>query len=160
MKRITITMGVIVAIFIMGLHHSNAQDKVTEKRLLGTWKLEIDIEEAMDEAEQELDEEDNVFGQIVIKGVSGLVEGIMGNIEIYFEFKKNGELVIMTNAFGEEDTDYANWEINSRGELYIDDSKNIDMDDDYWMMDGRNTLVAFEEGERDPSENIRLKKIE
>jgi hypothetical protein len=152
------TKFLLFALLIGTVTLANAQDKVDEDRLLGTWKLVIDIEEELD---QEADDEDNPFARMLIRGVSGLVEGIMENIEIYFDFQSDGEVRIQVNAFDEEETEYAEWTINRYGELIIEDvdNDNIQFDnDDIWMMEGRR-LVSYEsDGER--NENVYMVKVE
>ncbi len=160
MKKLLLTIGILVAVIALTTSQSYAQQKVTERKLLGTWKLVIDIEEEMEEAREEMEEEDNILGELLISGVTGFVEGLMDNIDIYFEFMKNGELKIMVEAFGEEEIEYGEWYINSRGELIIEDSDTMEMDgDDYWMFDG-SLLVAFEDNKRDEKDNVFMKKIE
>ncbi|GAB4244594.1 MAG: hypothetical protein Tsb0034_22880 [Ekhidna sp.] len=113
--------------------------KVKERDVLGTWKLIIDIEEEM---EQEADEADTMLEEIIIKAVSGFVGGIMEDIEIYFEFRRDNELKITVNAYDETETEYGKWFINRRGYLEIEDIDDrdgfsIDADDDEWkLVDG------------------------
>ena len=147
----------IAAFLIAGLA-SNAQEKVDEDRLIGNWKLVIDIEE---ELEREADEEDNPFARMMIRGVSGLVEGIMDNIDIYFDFQRDGEVKILVEAFDENEIDYAKWYINRNGELIIEDLDNdkISFDnDDVWMMDGKYLVSIEEDGTI--QENVYMAKIE
>ncbi|MFT4736275.1 MAG: hypothetical protein ACI8QD_001115 [Cyclobacteriaceae bacterium] len=137
---------------------SQAQEKVTKDKLLGNWKLVIDIEEELD---QEAEEEDNMFAKMIITGVSGLVEGIMENIDVYFEFQSDGEVRIKIDAFDEREVEYAKWYISNRGELIIEDfeSDNISFDnDDVWMMDGKR-LVSFDD-DGSMEENVYMVRIE
>ena len=112
--------------------------KISEKDLIGTtWKLEIDVDLALEEAERELEEEDNLLGEIILSGVSGLVEGVIDNIDIYFEFREDNELKVFVEAFGKDDVDYTYWRITRRGELLIENSEHFNTDDDgsYWVYD-------------------------
>lgn len=143
---------------IFAFSASQAQQKVTSDKLMGTWKLVIDIEE---ELEREADEEDNPFARMMIRGVSGLVEGIMENIDIYFEFQSDGEVRINVEAFDENEIEYAKWYINKYGELIIEDidNDNIQFDnDDVWMMDGKRLVSIEEDGEIE--RNVYMVKIE
>lgn len=118
----------------------------------------IDIEEELD---QEAEEEDNMFAKMIITGVSGLVEGIMENIDVYFEFQSDGEVRIKIDAFDEREVEYAKWYISNRGELIIEDfeSDNISFDnDDVWMMDGKR-LVSFDD-DGSMEENVYMVRIE
>ena len=125
---------------ILALGFSSYAQKVKEKDILGTWKLVIDVEGAMD---QEADEADNMLEEIFIKAISGFVGGIMDDIDIYFEFRKDNELKITVNAYDETETDYGKWFINKRGYLELEDidddndNFNIDAEDDEWkLIDG------------------------
>jgi hypothetical protein len=147
----------IAALMVMGVA-TQAQQKVNEDDLVGNWKLVIDIEE---ELEREADEEDNPFAKMMIRGVSGLVEGILDNIDIYFDFQRDGEVKILVEAFDENEVDYAKWYINRNGELIIEDLDNDKIqfdDDDVWMMDGK-FLVSIEE-DGTIQENVYMTKIE
>jgi hypothetical protein len=145
------------ALMVMGIA-TQAQQKVSEDELVGNWKLVIDIEE---ELEREADEEDNPFARMMIRGVSGLVEGILDNIDIYFDFQRDGEVKILVEAFDENEIDYAKWYINRNGELIIEDLDNDNIqfdDDDVWMMDGKY-LVSIE-SDGSVQENVYMTKIE
>lgn len=129
---------------------SQAQ-KVTEKDIIGTWKLVIDIEEEM---EEEADEADTMLEEVFIKAISGFVGGIMDDIEIYFEFQADNDLKITVNAFDEVETERGSWYINRRGYLVIedlddDDDFNISTDDDEWkLIDG---ILISDEHEKNRS---------
>lgn len=113
--------------------------KVKEKDLIGTWKLVIDIEEAM---EEEADDADTMLEEVFINAISGIVGGILEDVEIYFDFQPNNELKITVNAYDETETEYGRWFINKRGYLEIEDSDDDDdfhfeSDDDEWkFIDG------------------------
>ena len=113
--------------------------KVTEKDIIGTWKLVIDIEEEMD---KEAEDADTMLEEVFIKAISGFVDGILDDIEIYFDFREDNELKITVNAYDEKETEYGRWFINRRGYLEIediddDDRISIDTDDDEWkLIDG------------------------
>lgn len=144
--------------FLSAIMMSQAQQKVTEDKLIGQWKLVIDIEE---ELEKEADEEDNPFARMMIRGVSGLVEGIMENIDIYFVFRSDGEVQIEVEAFEENEIEYAKWYINRYGELIIEDVDNDNIsfdDDDVWMMDGKRLISIEDNG--DIEKNVYMIKIE
>jgi hypothetical protein len=121
---------------------SSEAQKLKEKDILGTWKLHINIGE---EIEREADDADTMLEEIIIKSVSGMVEGLMDNIEIYFEFQKNNQALITVNAYGETEVEKGRWFINKNGYLELDDFDNnddgvnidIDSDDEQWkLVDG------------------------
>ena len=135
MKR---TLILFVAALSLGIG-AQAQ-KVSEKEVLGTWKLIIDIEEELD---KEAEEADNMLEEILIKTVSGFVEGIMDDIDIYFEFERNGKLKVTVNAYDDTETEKGTWYINKKGYLVIEDIDSDDndfsigSDDDEWkLIDG------------------------
>ena len=135
---------------------ANAQ-RVTEKDLMGTWKLIIDIEEEMKE---EAEDADSMLEEVFIKAISGFVGGILEDIEIYFEFRKNNELKITVNAYDESETEYGRWYINKKGYLQIEDVDdndfNFDAKDDEWMfMDG---ILVTDEHEDD--RNVYMTKVD
>ena len=150
MKRNLLTTLCLLVAFVFA---SQAQ-QVKEKDILGTWKMVIDIDEELDE---EAEEADTYLEEIIIKSVSGLVDGIMGNIDIYFDFQRNNDVLITIRAFGEVEEEEARWFINKRGYLEIedidddddDDGFNISTDDDEWKyIDG---LLISDEHEDDRS---------
>ena len=128
---------------------SQAQ-RVTEKDIIGTWKLVINIEEEM---EEEAEDADTMLEEVSIKAISGFVGGIMDDIEIYFEFQSDNDVKITVNAYDEVETERGSWYINKRGYLVIedieddDDDFNISTDDDEWkLIDG---ILVSDEHERD-----------
>ncbi len=133
MKKVLLVIGILCLGFM------TYSQKVKEKDFIGTWKLIIDIEEEMDE---EAKEADTMLEEIFIKAISGFVEGIVEDIDIYFEFRKDYEVKITVHAYDEKETEYGRWFINKRGYLEIediddDDTINIDADDDEWkLIDG------------------------
>ena len=149
----------IVPILFMAFFANAQNKKVRESDLKGTWKLVIDID--MDDIEDELEDEDNVFARIVLKSVSGLVDGILDEIDIYFEFQSDGRLRVMVDAFGEDEVEYTDWYINKRGELVIEDTDSFNTDDDnYWMFNG-DVLVAYDEdGELDDDARVYLINVD
>ncbi|MEP0984241.1 hypothetical protein [Ekhidna sp.] len=142
------TLTLIVA--IMCLVTVGQAQKVKEKDIIGTWKLVIDIEEEM---EEEAEEADTMLEEVFIKAVSGFVEGIMEDIEIYFEFQADNDVKITVLAYDEKETEKGTWYINKRGYLVIDDIDddgddfNISTDNDEWkLIDG---ILVSDEHEDD-----------
>lgn len=126
---------------------------------MGTWKMVIDIDEELEEAEREAEEEDSFLGEIIAHSVSGLVSNIMGKIDIYMDFRPNGEVKVMVDAFGEKETEYSEWTIDHKGRLYISDNDNFSTDDDdYWLIED-NILVLFEDGGK-KSNNVYMVRME
>ncbi len=122
--------------------------KVKEKDIIGTWKLIIDIEKEM---EEEAEDADTMLEEVFINAVSGFVDGILDDIDIYFDFREDNELKITVNAYDETETEYGRWFINRRGYLEIEDIDDEDFsvntDDDEWkLVDG---ILVNDEHERD-----------
>ena len=147
----------IITMLCFGLS-ANAQ-KVKEKDILGTWKLVLNVEEAI---EEEADEADTMLEEIFINAISSFVGGIIDDIDIYFEFKENNKLEITVNAYDESEAGYGRWFINKNGYLEIediendDDKVNIGVDEGEWkLIDG----ILFTNNLED-NQNIYMTKIE
>ncbi len=142
---------------VLFLGTSAQAQKVTEKDILGTWKLVINVDDELDE---EADDADTILEEIIIKSVSGLVSGVLDNIDIYFDFQRRGKLYITVKAFGEVEEETGEWYINRRGYLVIediddDDDFHISSHDDEWrMVDG---LLVNEDHENDG--NVFLTRV-
>ena len=119
---------------------ATAQDKIYEKDLIGNWKMVIDMDGVIEELDEEAEDADNLFAEVIMKSVSGLVEGVMDNIDIYMEFERGGDVVVYVDAFDtDSEEDDAEWYIKGN-RLYIEDLDNDNLnwdsdDDDYWVMD-------------------------
>ena len=139
MKKITTILLMLTLLFGAS---ANAQSKVKEKDLDGVWMLKIEIDE--DNWKREIEDEDNAVARAVIRGVSGLLDGILDEIDVRFEFLKDNEVRVFTELFGEEEVEYTDWNINSRGELEIGDTDHWDdADDTVWLMED-GILVAYD----------------
>ncbi|MFY0606947.1 MAG: hypothetical protein JXR10_09535 [Cyclobacteriaceae bacterium] len=137
----------------------NAQTKVTEKFLLGTWDLTIDIDEELKEMEDEARETESLFESVILNTVSGAVSGLLNRLDISLEFRKGGEVKVVVEAFGERETEYTEWSIDSRGRLHIEDSDSFSTDlSDLWMRDG-NVLVLINEDDDDKTE-VYMRKVD
>ena len=140
MKTLHKVFGLLI---ILGLASTQlvAQDKVREKDIAGkTWLLKIDID---DELQDEIDDADSAFERMIIKSVSGFVDGILDGIDIYFEFQDDNDLKITVDAFGDTEIEYTKWYINRDGALVIDDTDHFDADDEIWLFVD-DVLVAFD----------------
>lgn len=149
--------SIILLSFILFSFSSYSQ-KVKEKDIIGTWKLIIDVTEEM---EKEAEDADTMFEEVFINAISGFVDGIIEDIDIYFDFRKDNSLKIVVHAYDEKETEYGTWFINRDGFLEIegiddDDHINIDADDDEWkLIDG--ILVN---DEHEDSRSIYMTKID
>ena len=119
-----------------------AQERVTEREVLGTWKLNVDIREAVKEEAEEM----SFFEGMMARAFSGMAADIMDEIDITFDFRKNNVLYLTVHTDFDEDeteTEELYWEIK-KGQLYIEDIDNDEVqfeNDGYWILsEGR--LVA------------------
>ncbi|WP_224488104.1 hypothetical protein [Robertkochia flava] len=122
-----------------------AQERVKEKDVLGTWKFKIDIRDAVKEEAKDM----GFFEGMMAKAVSGMVEDIMEEIDITFDFQKNNVVyltVVNDIEERETETEKLHWEIDEDGSIRIDDIDNDNVqiqNDGYWVLaDGK--LIAYE----------------
>lgn len=136
-------MKKLIAIFTLSclsLISVQAQERITESKLLGTWKMVIELDEVMAELDKEAKESETILAEVLLKSVAGVVEGVMDRVQVYIEFERGGDATLMINAF-DEDTEEndTEWYIRN-GKLYIedmdDDDVNWDGDDGWYMQDG------------------------
>jgi archaellum component FlaF (FlaF/FlaG flagellin family) len=125
---------------------SFSQQKISPKDLYGQWKLHIDIQEAMKEAADDRSFIENVL----ISGVSDMVESILNEVTVTFDFQKNNELVL-TIAITIEDTETEvenlKWNLNSKNQLIIEDIDNDQVqlqNEGFWLLKN-GVLINFDE---------------
>lgn len=140
-------------------YHAQAQSKVSSKELIGNWKLIIDLDEEFEKAKEDMEDEDSFIGEIVLSSVSGLVSGVLDQIEIYMDFQPDGEVRVIVEAFGEREIEYSEWSIDKKGRLFISDTKSFSTDDsDYWLMED-GVLLLFEDDDR-RTENVYMVNLD
>lgn len=150
------TLLSLMLLFVVGIGATNAQERVTESRLLGEWRMMINVG---DEIRKEADEQ-GFLTKMFLNGISGMVQGILDDIDIQMTFKKDGVLELVAMYDGEvDDVETLSWSIDQNGHLYIDDFKNerVSIENDgYWMWEN-GRLISFEEdGTR--NENVWMQK--
>jgi len=159
-KLITLTLALFCYVAV------DAQTKVTEKELIGEWKLVIDLDEVEEEIERELEDE-NWLAARFAKSISNFALDIVESVDVRMDFREDGEVRIEVEVMGAREVEYSEWCINKDGELIIEDDDNdrrrrsrrsrsvhFSDDNDVWMMDG-DKLFAYDRGYRG-----RLKKQE
>ncbi len=137
-----------------------AQKSVREKDVLGEWKLIIDINkrEIMEDVED--DEDIPFFGEWIAESVIGLVSNILDDLEIHFDFRKNGQVKVVAEIFGEREVEYSEWYLSRDGELVIGETDIFDNDDDVWVMEN-DRLVHYENRRgRDPEAEVYMIRID
>ena len=137
-------------LILVTLSASFGQNRVTENNVLGQWKMVIDMDDIMDELDKEAEDSDNFLAETILSAVSGAVQGIIEEFDIYIELKRGGSAIITVAAFGEEgEEEGTKWYIDG-GRLYLDDSNNehVNWDgDDHWEM--RDGVLHLEGGDDD-----------
>lgn len=117
-----------------------AQSRVKSRDLKGTWELVFNIDEAAETATE----------RVILNAVDGLLD----EIEIQMVFEEDNRTRVMVNAFGEEEVEYSDWEINNKGQLLLGDSEHFQSDDDrVWMFD-KGKLFAYEQGRKGEWEKV------
>ena len=125
---------------------SFSQQKISPKDLYGEWELHIDIQEAMKEASNN----NSFIENVLISGVSGMVESILNEVTVTFDFQKNNEL-ILTIVTPIEDTttevEKLKWNLNSKNQLIIEDIDNDQVqlqNEGFWLLKN-GVLINFDE---------------
>ena len=139
----------LLALSLIALSSVFSQDIISEKDLIGNWKMTIETDGIIEKIKKETSSEENLFARVILKSVSGIVDGVLDNVDIYFKFRKGGDVSVTVQALGEtSEEESSKWTIKNN-KLFIDDpdKDNLDWDnDDPWVMkDG--VLVLKEEDE-------------
>ena len=124
-----------------------AQSKVTERKILGTWKMVIpDLEKTMDKHQAKKKRSETAdagerLGEAIQNAVGEFVVTLLDDFEIEFIFSKNHKATMYLNILGEREEEILAWYINDAGGLVLVDEDEAD--DEVWMFEG-NKLVQFE----------------
>lgn len=129
---------------------ANAQSRVHEKDLTGTWKFVVDLHSEAQNA-------DNALERVALKAAAGFME----EIDVRFEFQAQNRLKVTAKAFDEDaDVEYTEWTINDRGQLTFADTKNVQAEDSVWMfVDGHLVPFEMKDGRLVRSESVRLERL-
>lgn len=147
-----IILGAIALLLVVSVQ---AQDRIREKDLEGTtWKMVFDLDN-----EQEREEAGNAFERIILSAVDGLLD----EIDIYFEFDRRGRMSIWVGAFGDsEEEELSDWRVTRDGYLELGDTDSFDTDDTVWKRDG-DRLIPYERTRRGRLERehaVYLKRVD
>ena len=129
--------------------------KINEKDILGKWKLQIDIKEQIDKESKEM----GLFEKIVIKSMSNMIESIIEEIDITFDFHKKGKLTLIVDVLDgrtPKEIETLNWYLDSNSNIIIDDIKSEKVtinNDGYWKMVNDEMHFYEDDGE---IEKVRL----
>ena len=155
MKKYTLLFAMLFFVSVA----SYSQDRMTENDVMGSWKMVIEIDEVMAELEEEADESESMLAKVLMQSVSGIVEGVMDNIEIYIDFDRDGDASVLVEAFDEatEDED-TEWYIKNN-RLYIDETDSFNTDSEgYWVM--RDDVLFFEDYDGDNEVTVYMVRVE
>ncbi|MFZ9981854.1 MAG: hypothetical protein ACO3FI_07480 [Cyclobacteriaceae bacterium] len=112
-----------------------SQERLTEAKLIGLWKMEIDIEK---NSSQKSVAEKNIIEDALTEGLIGFTKVIAGNLDLRFNFKPGGKLEVTTRYGSEKaESSIGTWVIDKSGHLKINgDSKDLNdqKDDDCWVL--------------------------
>ena len=131
-----------------------SQSKISESSVVGTWKMVIELDEVMEELKKEAEDSETIFAEVILKSVSGIVEGVMDRVQIYVDIKKGGKAIVRVNAFDEDgDDEDTEWYIKN-DRLYIKNTDNFDSDDkgNWYMRDG----VLFLDDQDDDDDKAKI----
>ena len=133
MKRIFLISAVAI-LFLCSASLVTSNTK--EKDIIGKWKLHLDISNALD---QETEDEDGI-GAAFARGIVNMVDNLVEEIDITFDFRKNNVLVVTHDSdfdHQEKSTERYHWEINKEGHIITSSLKNKHFsvnDDDGWKL--------------------------
>jgi len=134
MKRIFLVSAVAI-LFLCSA--TLVTSKTKEKDIIGKWKLHLDISKAVD---KETEDEDDI-GTAFARGIVNMVDDLVEEIDITFDFQKNNVLVVTHDSnfhHQEESTERYRWKINKDGHIVTSSIKSkhfsMDDDDDGWIL--------------------------
>lgn len=147
------------ALVMLSFGSAQAQDRMYEKDIMGTWKMIIDIDEVMNKLDKEATDSEWVLAELLLESVSGIAEGVMDNIDIYIDINRGGDATIMVDAFDawseNEDTE---WYIKNN-RLCIANTKNFNSDKEgYWVM--RDDVLFFENHDGDDEVTVYMVRVD
>jgi hypothetical protein len=114
MKRIAYTSLFAVIILCSA---AIAPKKTKEKDIIGKWKFHLSISNAIDEET----EGDDDLGSLFARGIGRLVDDLVEEVDITFDFQKNNILVVTENSDLDDDDEPTvetyRWKINKKGHV-------------------------------------------
>ncbi|MFY0625966.1 MAG: hypothetical protein JXR07_06720 [Reichenbachiella sp.] len=154
------TILLIIVIAFAGNLTQAQTKKVKEKDLGGIWQMRITLKDGL--LEEEIEEEESAFAKMIMVATENMVEGVLEEIDIKFEFLNNGKCKVYASAFGESgDVSHTKWWINDRGQLFIDDSDTYSSQDgDYWLFEDDVLVLRDEKGKIDDDATVIMVRID
>lgn len=112
MKRIAYTSLFAVLILCSA---AIAPSKTKEKDIIGKWKFHLKIGKAIEEDTKD----DDDLGSIFARGIGRLVDDLVDEVDITFDFQKDNILVVTHHSnfddYDEDEVEVYRWKINKRG---------------------------------------------
>lgn len=147
MKR-KLIIPVVALIFLCSA--ALAPGKTKEKDVLGKWKLHLNIG---DKIKEETKDEEGL-GRAFARGIGELVDEIISEVDITFEFKKNNVLIVTSDSDWDDDdeveTEKYRWSIDKDGKIQtssLDDDRIKFDDHDGWILKN-GKLYSVDEGKK------------
>ncbi len=139
-------LTMVCSAMLLGVSTATAQSAVKKGKLKGNWKLVVDVDQ----------DSDSALERVILNSI----DGVLDEIDVYFQFKADGELKVSVNAFGEKDVEQSDWTINDDGQLILGDVKQVSTDESVWMF-SRSRLYAYnyEDGKL-VREDVYLKRLD
>tara|TARA_B100001063_G_C16450369_1_gene397985 strand:- start:52 stop:531 length:480 start_codon:yes stop_codon:yes gene_type:complete len=101
-----------------------APRKIKEKDIVGKWKFHLEISKSIDKETKN----DNDLGSIFARGVGHMVDDLVEEVEIIFDFQKNHLLIVTQHSsFDEEEqgsVETYRWKINQQGHIITTSMKD------------------------------------
>lgn len=154
-------MKKLLTLFILTIFTASAalaQTKISETNVVGTWKMVIELDEVIDDLKKEAEESETLIAEVIMKSVSGIMQGVMDRVQIYIDLKKGGKAIVRVNAFDEEgDDEDTEWFIKN-GRLYIENTDNFDSDmkGNWYMKDG---VLFLDDDDADDKTKIYMVRV-
>ena len=112
MKRIAFTS--LFAVFIL-CSAAIAPNKTKEKDIIGKWKFHLKIGKAINDETKD----DDDLGSLFARGIGRLVDDLVEEVDITFDFQKDNILVVTQHSnFDDDEEDEVEvyrWKINKKG---------------------------------------------
>jgi len=153
--------SIVLLLFLTASFSTLAQEKVTERDILGQWKFIIDVgDEEMEEINEDMEDE-NLLVQAFAKSISGFVFDVIQGIDIEFQFEENGVLRTYTDVLNQSDYERGEWSINEYGGLEFDTDVEInDSKEKAWFLLDDILVLCDKKGKGIEEEKVYLVRID
>jgi len=146
MKRIVFTSLFAVLILCSA---AIAPGKTKEKDIIGKWKFHLNISNAIEEETKD----DDDLGSLFARGIGRLVDDLVDEVDITFDFQKNNILEVTENSDLDKDeptVETYHWKINKKGHVVTSpvNKKNKSFkNSEGWRLENGKLIPVDTEGE-------------